>query len=81
MTKVCEVSSTYKVIISGAHPNHKVDVHGISKGDINAIHDGNSKSMKLEEANEVKVSIMSFQSTKSGMSSSVIVAARPQSNN
>ena len=58
-----------------------MDFYVLSKDDINAIIGGTSKSMKLEEANEVKVSIMSFQSTKSGMSSSVIVAARPQSNN
>ena len=78
---MCEVSSTYKEIIGGAHQNHKIDVHGLSKYDINAILNGTSKSMKVEGGNEVKVSIMSFQYTKSGMSSSVIVATCPQSNN
>ena len=58
-----------------------MDVHGLSKDDINAILDGTSKSMKLEEINEVKVSIVSFQSTKSGVSSSVIVSDCPQYKN
>eukprot|EP00978_Attheya_sp_CCMP212_P004720 scaffold10357_cov66-Attheya_sp.AAC.6 len=75
------VSSTYKAIIGGAHPNHKVDVTGLLNDDINVILDGTSKSIKLEEANEVKVAIVSFQSTKPGVSPSVIVAAHPQSNN
>ena len=60
VAKVCEVSSTYKSIIGGAHPNHKVDVHGLSKDYINAILDGTSKSMKLEEINEVKVQSCHF---------------------
>ena len=40
-----------------------------------------SKSMKLEDSNEVKVSVISFKSTKLGVSPSGIVSARPQSNN
>ena len=40
VAKLCKVSSTYKAIIGGAHPNHKVDVHGLSKDDINAIING-----------------------------------------
>ena len=64
---MCEVYSTYKAIIGGSHPIHKVDVHGLSKDDINAVIDGTSKSMKLEEANELKVSSISFQSIKLGV--------------
>ena len=58
-----------------------MDIYGLSKDDINSSIEGTSKSMKLEEANEVKVSIMPFQSTKPGVSSSVIVDACPKSNN
>ena len=59
----------------------RFDVDGISNGDINAIIDVTSKSMKLEEENEVKVTIMSFQFTNPGVSPSVIAAAYTISNN
>ena len=58
VAKLCDVSYTYEEIIGGDHPNYKVDVYGLYNDDINATLNGSSKSMKLEEANEVKVSVM-----------------------
>ena len=49
VAKVCEVSSTYKAIISVTHPKNNVDVNGFYSDDINAILNGTSKSMKLEK--------------------------------
>jgi hypothetical protein len=81
VAKVLEVSSTYKAIIGGTHPNHMVSVNDLSEDDIAAILNGTSKSISIEDATEVKVAIMSLQTTRGGVSPSVIVAARPQSNN
>eukprot|EP00957_Ditylum_brightwellii_P178697 13611206-Ditylum_brightwellii.AAC.2 len=81
VAKVCEISSTYKAIIGGAHPSHMVNVESLPNHDIAVILNGTSKSIKIEEATEIKVTIMSFQTTKGGTSRSVIVAACPQSNN
>ena len=58
VAKQCEVSSTYKAVIGGAHPNHKVDVSCRSDDNINVIFDGTSNYMKLEEEYKVKVAIM-----------------------
>ena len=78
---LCEIYSTYKSIICSVRTNHKVDVDGLSNYDINATLYVNLKSMKLEEANEVKVEIMPFQSMNPGLSPIIIVAGHPQYSN
>ena len=67
--------------MGGSHPNHMMNVEELSNDDIATILNGTSKSIKIEDATEVKVVISSFQTTKGGVSPSVIVAACPQSKN
>ena len=81
VAKLLEVSSFHKGVIGGAHPNQNIDISNLSKDNVDAILQGTFGSTEICEATEIKVAIMSFQSTAPGMPPSIVVAARPQSNN
>jgi len=81
VAKVCEISSAYQALVGGGYPNHNVNIAGMDSDDVKSILNGTSKSTKIDLATEVKVAVMSFQSTEKGVAPSIVVAARPQSNN
>ena len=65
--KVLEVSASNKETIGGAFPNHVFDISDLPKDDINNVIAGTSESVNINKATEVKVAVMSFQSTSSGV--------------
>ena len=79
--KVLEVSASHKAIIGGAFPNHVFDISDLPKYDVNNVIAGTSESLNIKKAMEVKVAVVSFQSTALGVPSSVIVAAQTQRTN
>ena len=77
-----DLSARFKKVLGGEHPNDVIPIDGMSKEEVTAILDG--KSMEygdIEKCTEIKVAVMSFQSSPDGVAIYEIVAARPQSNN
>ena len=76
------VSSGFQAIIGGEYPKHFIDIKGKSKYQVKKILDGKDDDMcKIDLASEIKVALLTFQSTPSGVPISELLAARPQSNN
>jgi len=77
-----ELSARYQVVLGGEHPNDIIPINGKSKEEVKAILDGTSRDYgEIPKATEIKVAVMSFQSSPDGVPVYEIVAARPQSNN
>ena len=76
-----EVSTSHRKIMGGAYPNHIICTENLDKEEIDNILKLKPSNMTLEKATEVKVAILSFQSSPIGVPPSIKVAARPQSNN
>jgi hypothetical protein len=82
VAKVLEVSSGFQAIIGGEYPKHFIDIKGKSKEQVTKVLDGTDDIMcKIAEATEIKVALLTFQSSPPGVPISELVAARPQSNN
>ena len=70
-----EILSAYKAIMGSVYPNHCISIEGKTKDDIESLLKG------LNMALEVKAAIILFQNCPKGISPTVVIAARPQSNN
>ena len=89
VAKILEVSQPMKGIVDGAYPQHIVDISGKSKEEVKAMLNGTKINNKesddppliIELADEIKVAVMTFQDSPSGVAPTEVVAARPQSNN
>ena len=75
------MSASHKSIIGVAFPNHGFDISNLPKDDVNDAISGTSVLVKINNSTEVKVSVMSFQSTASGVLPSFIVASQLQGTN
>ena len=77
-----DLSALFKKVLGGEHPNDVIPINGMSKEEVTAILDGKSMEYgEIEKCMEIKVAVMSFQSSPDGVAIYEIVAARPQSNN
>ena len=81
VAKVLEASALHKSIIGGAFTNHVFDISDLTNDDIENVISGTSESVNINKSTEVKVAVMYYQSTASGVPPSVIVAAQPQGTN
>ena len=80
--KSLELSFGFQAIIGGEYPKHFIDIKGMSKHQVTKILDGKDDVMyKIAQASEIKVALLTFQSSPPGVSISELVAARHQSNN
>ena len=78
---VLEALLGYQAIVGGVFPNHFIGIRGKKKDEVKAILDGKDKKYgKIEEATEVKITVVTFQNTPPGVSPTEIIASRPQSN-
>ena len=77
-----EVSSGFGAILGGEHPLQFIRIQDKTKEDVTNILDGKDVSIgEIPLASEVKVALLTFQGSPSGVPISELVAARPQSNN
>ena len=82
VAKILEVSSGFQAITGGEYPKHFIDIKGMSKDQVTMILDGKDDVMcKISQASEIKVALLTFQSSPPGVPISELVAARLQSNN
>ena len=82
VAQVLEVSHAHGAIIGGEYTQHMIPIDGMDKIKVQELLDG-----KLEEygkvyiASKVKVTVLSFQDTPSGVLTMEFVTGKPQSNN
>ena len=82
VAKRLEVSSGSQSIIRGEYLKQFIDIKGKSKDQVKNILDGKDDDMcKIALASEIKVALLTFQSSPPGVPISELVADRTQSNN
>jgi hypothetical protein len=69
------------IIVGGAHPNHSIDITNLNDNERATYVTECAQGKRGDRAVEVKVAVVSFQDTPSGMCPYIIVAALPQTNN
>ena len=79
--KVLDMSASQRAIIGGTLPNHVFNISDLPKDGVKAVISGTSASVKINKAAEVKVTVISFQSTAADVPPSFIVSGRPQGTN
>ena len=75
------MSASHKSIIGVAFPNHVFDISKLPKDGVKNVIGGTSELVNINKATEVKVVVIYFQSTASGVPPSVIIAAHQQGTN
>ena len=77
-----EVSHAHGGIIGGEYPQHLITIDGMNKIKVQEILDGNLEEYeKVTIDRKMKVKVMSFQDTTSGVTTMEVVAGQPKSKN